>query len=169
MHLIEPCCAPKQMLALRNNLSDNGTTFWHAYGDFSLEEFLRALLAHYSEADMVLAAPSIPDMAAESIMFSMRRQHARMDGKGNLNVIRHLTIVADLRPQKSPLASSWITANPFGDRLTLRNIQQADTAIVMPDIAFIGPINLTYGRHFTAVATKNAETIASLRSMYSHL
>ena len=169
MYLIEPCCAPKQLLELRKKLSDKGTVFWHACGDLSLEEFLKALLPHYSEAEMIIAAPSIPDAAVESIMYAMRRQHARIDGSGNMDAIKHLTIVSDLRPQKSPIASRWLAVPPLGDRLTVRNVQQADTAIIMPDIAFLGPINLTYGRHFTAVATKNAETIASLRSLYSKM
>lgn len=117
----------------------------------------------------MLVAPALPDMAAEAVVKAMRRQFARMDGCGNVNAIAHLTLITDLSEKRSPQASTWLKDNPFGDRLTLHNVQQNDTAILLPDLALHGSINLTYGHHFTAMATKNARTIATLRSMYEGL
>ena len=169
MHLIEPCCAPKHLLALRESLGENGTAFWHGYGDLSLAELLSALLIRYCETEMTLVSPSLPDVAAEALKIAMHRTRARMDGKGNLNAIAHLTLITDLSEKRSPLASTWLKDNPFGDRLTLKNVQQNDTALLLPDLALYGAINLQYGHHFTAMATKNAGTIAALRGVYEGL
>ena len=169
MHLIEPCCAPKHLLALRESLGENGTAFWHGYGDLSLAELLPALLIRYCETEMTLVAPLLPDVAAETVQCALRRTRARMDGKGNLNAVAHLTLITDLSEKRSPLASTWLKENPFGGRLTLRNVQQNDTALLLPDLALYGAINLQYGHHFTAMATKNARTIAALRSGYEGL
>ena len=167
MHLIEPCCTPKHLLALRHILGENGTTLWHGYGDLSLAELLPALLTRYVEVELMMVAPSLPDAATETIDKMMRREWMRMDGKGMVLNIGHLTLIADLK--RSPMASQWMKDNPFGERLTLKDVQQNDTAILLPDIALWGPINLTYGGHFTAMATKNARTIATLRDKFGEL
>ena len=169
MHLIEPCCAPKHLLALRHILSESDTALWHGYGDLSLAELLPALLTRYSEVELAIVAPALPDPATETIDKMMRREWMRMDGKGKVWNVGHLTLIADLSEKRSPMASAWLKSNPLPERLTLRNVQQNDTAILLPDIALWGPINLTYGGHFTAMATKNARTIATLREMYEKL
>ena len=169
MHLVEPCCAPKHLLALRESLGDVGIALWHGYGDLSLAELLPALLIRYCEDEMTFIAPSLPDDAAEALCKALNSKRARMDGNGNLNTIAHLTLVTDLSEKRSPLASAWMNGHPFGERLTLKNVQQNDTAILLPDIALWGPMNLTYGGHFTAMATKNARTIAALRTLYDRL
>ena len=169
MQLIEPCCAPKHLLALRSKLGESGTALWHGYGDLSLAELLPPLLTRYSEVELLIAAPSLPDAASSVVKRMMERQWMKMDGSGKLYNIGHLTLVSDLRPERSPIASAWLTANPFPDRLTIKNVQQRDTAILLPDIALFGPINLVYGGHFTATATKNPGHIAELRAMYNKL
>lgn len=169
MHLIEPCCTQKHVARLRKALGEDGTDFFHGYGDLSLTEMLPVILMHYSEADLLLVVPALPDTATELLATWMRKQWMKIDGSGKVYVIGHLMLIADLRENKSPLASAWAKENPFPDRLTLRNVQQNDTAILLPDIALCGPINLTYGGHFTAMATKNARTIATLREMYEKL
>lgn len=167
--LIEPCCAPKYVGLLIDRLGDGGTVFFHGYGDLSIAELLPALLMHYCEVKMTLVVPSLPDNAAEAVAKAMRRTRARMNGAGNMNVISHLTIVADLSERRSPMASEWVSKNPFGERMTLKNVQQNDTAIVMPDMVIMGAMNLSYGGHFTAMATKNARTIETLRSQYEKI
>ena len=169
MQLIEPCCAPKHLLTLRENLGENGTAFFHGYGDLSLAEILPALLIRYCETEMTIVVPSLPGTTADAILAAMRKTRAKMTGNGNLNVISHLTLVADLSERRSPMASEWVKSNPFRGRMTLKNVQQNDTAILLPDIALVGPMNLTYGGHFTALATKNARTIETLRGMYEGL
>lgn len=169
MFLIEPCCTQKHIPALRSKLGADGTAFFHGYGDLSLAEMLPVLLTRYSEVEMMMVTPALPDGAANVLKRIMQRQWPTIDGKGKLNTISHLTLVADLREKKSPAASAWLKENPFGGRLTLKNVQQNDTAIILPDLALYGNINLTYGGHFTAIATKNAKTITSLRSMYEGL
>ena len=166
MHLIEPCCTPKHLLALRRILGESGTTLWHGYGDLSVNELLPHLLTRYSEAELMIVAPALPDAATETIDKMMRREWMRMDGKRKVWNIAHITLITDLSEKRSPKASAWLKSNPFPERLTLYNVQQNDTAILLPDVALWGPINLTYGGHFTAMATKNARTIESLRREY---
>lgn len=169
MQLVEPCCAQKHLLNLREMLESGDTLFWHGYGDLSLAELLPALLIRYCETEMMVVAPVLPDVAAESVVLALRKQRAKMTGKGNLDVVAQMTIVADLSETRSPLASTWLRANPFPGRLILRNVQQNDTAILLPDIAFYGPMNLTYGRHFTSIVTRNPRSIQSLRTTYEKL
>ena len=169
MHLIEPCCAQKHLLALRESIEPDKTASFHGYGDLSVAELLPALLIRYCETEMLFVAPSLPDEAAETLKGVMRLQRAKMTGRGNLDVVSHLTLVTDLSERKSPLASLWLRENPFADRLTLRNVQQNDTAILLPDIALWGPMNLTYGGHFTAMATENERLMSEMRKNYEHL
>lgn len=169
MMLIEPCCAPKDVGLLIDRLGDGGTVFFHGYGDLSIAELLPALLMRYCEVKMTLVVPSLPDNAAEAVAKVMRRTRARMNGAGNMNVISHLTLVADLSERRSPMASEWVKDNPYPERMILKNVQQNDTAILLPDIALWGPMNLNYGGHFTAMATKNARTIETLRSQYEKM
>lgn len=166
MHLIEPCCAPKQLLALRSKLGNDGTMLWHGKGDLSLAELLPNMLKRYSQVDVTFVAPTLPDVAARLLDEWMQKQWIADDGKGRIDVIRHLTLIADLRKRKSPLASQWLSENPFGERLTLCNVQQNDTAVLLPDIAFVGNMNLSYNGHFTAMATKNQKVIEDLRKTF---
>ena len=148
MYLIEPCCSQKHLRQLRDGLGKDGTAFYHGYGDLSIVELLPPLLTHYSETDMMIVAPYLPDAVTEVISKWVKKQWARIDGSGNLNVISHLTLVSDFSERRSPMASEWVKDNPFGERMT---------------------VNLNYGGHFTALATKNARTIAALRSQYEKM
>jgi len=166
MYLIEPCCSHKHLLRVRDAIKDGGTTQFEGYGDMSLAELLPALMTRYSETKMVIVAPTIPDQAAEAIGKAMRRRLARIDGTGNMDVIRHLTIISDLDKRWSPLASTWTEVNPFGERLTLIGKYQTDTVILLPDFAITGPMNMRYGKHFVASATTDKERIADLWKKY---
>lgn len=163
MLLIEPCCAPRHIAELRQRITEEGTVFWHGHGDLSLNEILPALTNRYANVEMTIVAPALPDAAIKAIENVMAKQWARADGKGMTDVISHLTIITNLQKKKSPKASAWLKENPYGERLMLKNVQQNDTAIILPDIALIGPINLTYGGHFTAVATRKAKTLEALK------
>jgi len=151
---------------LRNILEKEGTAQMEGYGDLSLTEILPALLTRYSNAEMLIAAPSLPDQAAEIIATWMRKQWARMDGSGNVNVIARLTIVSDLSEAASPDASAWLKENPYGERLVLHDIRQDATAILLPDFAIEGPVNMRYGRHFTATAYGKREDVEELWTKY---
>lgn len=166
MHLIQPCCTQRHWPELRSKLKDNGTAFFHGYGDLSLTELLPVILITYAETDMLLVCPTLPDHTAETLLYWLRRELTRMDGRSKFHVVRTLTIITNLSEKKSPLASTWLTNNPFPDRLTLCNKQQNDTALILPDLAIYGAFNLAYNGHFTAIATKNAGMIESLRSTY---
>ena len=169
MYLIEPCCTQKHWPALRKALGDGGSAFFHGHGDLSLAELLPVIMIRYCEVDMMLVAPSLPDDAAATLQRWMRVRLPRMDGSGNVDAVARLTLVTDLREKRSPEASGWLKSNPFGERLVLRNVQQNDTALILPDVAIVGPVNLTYGGHFTAVATSRAQDIAELRAQYGRL
>jgi hypothetical protein len=169
MFLIEPCCTQKHWPELRRRLGEDGTMMWEGYGDLSITELLPVILARYTEVEMMLVAPAVPNRAAEALAYWLRRQLVTIDGMRKVSVLSRLTVVADLSEKRSPLASAWMKENPFGERLILKNVQQNDTALILPDIALYGPMNLTYGKHFTATATKNIKTIAELRKAYANL
>lgn len=156
-------------MLLRDALGKAGRTKFQAYGDLSLTEFLPALLTRYSETTMMIAAPSIPDQAYDIISEWLRRTWARMDGKGRLNVIAKLTIIADLSEEASPKASAWLTSNPYPDRLVAVNKQQSDTAILMPDIAITGPMNFRYADPFVCDVTNIPNEVSSLWEQYGKL
>lgn len=162
MFLIQPCCTQKDLLALRGKLGENGTTLFQGFGDLSLAELLPPLLTRYSGVEMMIVAPTLPDAATEVIASLMEKQY----DEGKSWQIGHLTLVTDMRRKKSPLTSGWQIKNPFGERLALVNVQQNDTAIILPDIALVGNINLAYGGHFTALATKKPSLIEDLRKTY---
>lgn len=114
----------------------------------------------------MIVAPSMPDQATEVINRWMRQQWPHANGKDKLDTIAHLTIVADLSPVKSPIMSEWMKDNPFAGRLTLINRQQADTAILLPDIAITGPLNLRYGQNFVCTVTTVKEQVRNLWKQY---
>ena len=89
-----------------------------------------------------------------------------MDGCGNVNVVKRLTIVSDLSEAASPDASAWLKENPYGERLTLHDMRQDATAILLPDFAIEGPVNMRYGKHFTATAYGKHEDVERLWTKY---
>lgn len=162
MHIIQPCCTKKNLLAVREAVGGNGTTLFKGFGDLSLTELLPAILTRYSETEMMIVAPSIPDQAADIIKRWMKRQWARQDGKGKLNVIGHITIAADLSEEASPVASQWVRENPFDGRMTLVDRKTADTAILLPDMAIVGPVNMRYDKPFIATLTTGSQHVADI-------
>lgn len=169
MFLIQPCCTAKHLLQLRGKMGEGGTTFLHGYGDMSMAELLPHLLTRYDGVELMIVAPSLPAAAAEAIAEAMDRRNVTRDGKGMIYTVGRLTIVTDLRKKKSPQASAWLTENPWGDRLKVVNTQQNDTAVLLPDIAIFGNVNLSYGGHFTCVATRKKSLIEDLRRNYLSL
>ncbi len=169
MFLIEPCCTQKQLPALRDKLGKNGTMFLHGYGDLSVADLLPVLLTRYSKTDMVFVCPVMPNSVSNLLMKWMEKTWASADGKGEVDVISHLTVITNLNEKKSPNASKWKEDNPMPERISMFDCQQNDTAIILPDFAIYGNINLTYGGHFTALATTNASVIANLRNTYMEL
>ena len=138
---------------LRDAIKNKAKTQFKGFGDLSLTELFPAMLTRYSETTMMIVAPSIPDQAADIIYTWLRRTWARMDGKGRLNVLSKLTIIADLSEEASPTANLWLTNNPFPDRLVLVNKAQDDTALLLPDIAITGPLNTRYATEFDCDVT----------------
>ena len=169
MRLIEPCCAPRHFMFLRDAIGQNGKTKFHGYGDLSLTEMLPAILTRYSETTMMIVAPSIPDQAADIISRWLRKQWARMDGRGKINCLSKLTIIAGLSAAKSPIASEWLKNNPFGSRLELINRAQDDTALLLPDIAITGPMNFTYDKEFVCNVTTMPDEVNDLWAHYTQL
>jgi len=160
MHIIEPCCAARHMMQLRDVLGKDGEKQFEGYGDLSLTELLPAILTRYGDTELLIAAPSVPDQAAEIIAKWMRKQWARNDGNGKIDVVRHLTVVTDT--DESPAVGEWLRDGAFAGRLTVVARQQAETAILLPDFAVTGPVNMRYGRHFVATATTKAGKVRGL-------
>lgn len=167
MHIIQPCCSNKHLRQLRERIGSDGTEEFMGYGDMSITELLPAMVTYYTGTRLLIAAPSIPDQAAEAIAWVMRRSLARMDGKGNVDVVACLTIVADL--SKSPMVRLWLKDDTFKGRLRVIDCRQEDTAILLPDFAVSGPVNMRYGYEFIATATTNAETIEKLWEKFSRM
>lgn len=159
------------MRQLRNAIKNGGKREFQGYGDLSLTELLPALLTRYSETEMLIAAPAIPDQAADIIHRWMRKQWARMDGTGKIDVVTKLTIIADLSPEQSPKASEWLKENPFPGRLTLADkpVAPDQQALQLPDLAILGPLNLRYGKNFTCTATTVQEEVDALWKQYARL
>lgn len=162
MRIIEPCCAVKHLMQLRDAIGKSGTTEFEYYGDLSITELLPAILTRYSETDVVISSPTIPDQASEIIATWMKKQWACMRGNGKLDVIHHLTIMSDLSRKKSPVANSWKRNNPFANRLTLVDNKQSEPIILLPDFAIIGFRNMCYGGHYIATATTDESIVRSL-------
>ncbi len=169
MYIIEPCCVKKQLLQIRDKIKNNGITVFEGYDDMSLTELLPALLTRYSETEMMIVAPELPNQAAKVIKYWMKKQWARSDGKGKLNVIEKLTIITNLDEKVSPMASEWLKENPFDGRLVLVDHTQADTAILLPDLVISGPVNLQYGRHFFATITTRMGQVPKFWEWYRKL
>jgi hypothetical protein len=164
MQLIQPCCTQLHWPALRNKLKNGKTELFHGKGDLSLAELLPVILLPYSETDILLACPTLPDLVSETLLYWMRRELPRIDGRSKFHVVKNLTIITNLCEKRSPIASRWLQENPFPGRLELRNVQQNNTAIILPDLALYGPINLVYCGHFIATATKDQKIIEELRN-----
>ena len=113
MHILEPCCIRRQLLNLRDSIENGGRTQFQGYGDLSITELLPALLARYTETELMIVAPTMPDQATEVITRWMRQQWPHANGVDKLNVVRQLTIITDLSPAKSPVMSDWLKDNPF--------------------------------------------------------
>ena len=169
MYLIEPCCTQKHWPALREKIKNGGTMMFHGYGDLSLHELMPVIMTRYSGADVTIVCPALKDPAAELLMKWMEKGWASPKGKGKLFAIRHLNIITDFSKKKSPIASVWQKENPYPDRMTVHNVQQNDTCILLPDLAIHGSLNLVHGGHFTAIATSSPRLIASLREVYESL
>ena len=156
-------------MLLRDAIGNKAKTQFKGFGDLSLTELLPALLTRYSETTMMIVAPSIPDQAADIIYTWLSRTWARMDGKGRLNVLSKLTVIADLSEEASPAVNMWLTNNPFPDRLVLVNKAQDDTALLLPDIAITGPLNMRYDKEFVCDVTTIPSEVSDLWSVYSKL
>ena len=156
-------------MLLRDAIGTHGKATFEGYGDLSLTEMLPAILTRYSKTTMMIVAPSIPNQAANVIREWLRKAWARMDGKGRLDVISNLTIVTDLREEASPTLSSWLKNNPFPDRLSLVNKAQDETALLLPDMAVVGPLNMRYGEHFICEVTTKQEDVDRYWEAYSAL
>lgn len=161
-HLIQPCCSQKHLSELRSILGKNGTAEFEGYGDLSLTELLPPLVNHYNGTALLIAATALPDQAADVIKACMGKYWALVDGSGKTPAITHLTIIADLSEGKSPKASQWLKENPWDGRLTLVDTAQEETAILLPDFAINGPVNMRYGNPFTATATTEPEKVKAL-------
>lgn len=156
-------------MQMRDAIGNGGKTKFMGYGDLSLTELLPALLTRYSETEMMIVAPAVPDQAAEIITRWMKKQWPRMDGRGRLNVVSKLTVVADLSEESSPMASQWLNGNPFDGRLVPVSHAQGDTALLLPDIAVTGPLNMRYGQNFVCNVTTVREEVDRLWKQYGRM
>lgn len=168
MMLIEPCCVQKLIPQLREKLDGGGTTFIHGRGDLSIAELLPELLLPHTEAELMIVAPGVPDIAARTIESLMDRRMPQ-PGKGQVWLVKQLTLITNLKKNPKYISAGWLKENPFGERLQLKHCQQNDTAILLPDMAIVGPVNMAYNGHFTAIATRRKRTIEDLRATYMGL
>lgn len=166
-YLIEPCCAQRHLRQLRDAIGKNGKAEMEGYEDMSLMELLPALLKRYAQTEMIIVAPTVPDMAAEAIGKQMKQQWARGDGPGSIDCIARLTIITDASKKKSPTINAWLKENPWGDRLHIISRKQEDACLLLPDLAIIGPVSMRYGARFTATVTSVPEEVSALWQLYT--
>lgn len=169
MTILEPCCASRQLGLLRDAIGNNKRTQFKGFGDMSLTELLPALLLRYTETEMMIVAPAIPDQATAIIREWLRKTWARWDNTGRLNCLSKLTIIADLSEGASPMMSAWLKDNPFADKLTLVNRVQSDTTLLLPDLAITGPLNLQYDKKFVCDITAIPSEVNGLWARYTQL
>lgn len=169
MTLIEPCCTQKHWPEILRKAGNGSTTPFHGYGDLSISELFPVLLARYVETDMTMVCPVLPGAAVQVLKKWMEKSRSSADGKERLNVIRSLKLITDLRPKKSGEAAKWLKENPWPGRLTLCDVQQNDTAILLPDFAVFGNVNLAHNGHFVALASTSKGFINSLQQTYAAL
>lgn len=169
MRLLEPCCASRQLGLLRDAIGNNKRTQFKGFGDMSLTELLPALLLRYTETEMMIVAPAIPDQATAIIREWLRKTWARWDNTGRLDCLSKLTIIADLSESASPMMSAWLKDNPFADKLTLVNRVQSDTALLLPDLAITGPLNFQYDKEFVCDITAIPSEVNDLWARYAQL
>ena len=117
----------------------------------------------------MLFRSAIPDQAADIIYEWMRRTWGRMDGKGRMNCLHKLTIIANLGDSASPKVSQWVKSNPFPERLVLVDKAQTDTVLLLPDLAVTGPLNFRYGEHFVCEATAIQGEVDALWKSYTEV
>ena len=116
MYLIEPCCAKAHLRELRDSIAGGGTKQFMGYGDLSIYELLPALLLRYDQTEMMILAPTLPDLAAEIIAICMNQQRSLRNGKGNVDVINHLTVIADISSDSSSDAyNRLVTTASYSD------------------------------------------------------
>jgi hypothetical protein len=133
----------------------------------SITELLPPLMTRYAETEMLIAAPSIPDQAAEAIAFEMRRKWSRADGPGKMDEISHLTIITDV--SRSPMLALWIKNGTYGDRLTVIDRRQEEDVILLPDLAILGFKNMRYSEHFIGTITGAPDRVAALWEQFASL
>ena len=167
MQIIQPCCTKKALCRLRETTDKGGTRTFECYGDMSITELLPALMTRYAETEMLIAAPSIPDQAAEAIAWEMRRRWSRADGMGKMDEISHLTIITDV--SRSPQLMIWIGDDTFGDRLTVIDRRQEEDVILLPDLAILGFKNMRYSEHFIGTITGAPDRVAALWEQFASL
>lgn len=161
MQIIQPCCTKKALCRLRETTDKGGTRTFECYGDMSITELLPALMTRYAETEMLIAAPSIPDQAAEAIALEMRRRWSRADGTGKMDEISHLTIITDV--SRSPQLMIWIGDDTFGERLTVVDShREEECVILLPDLAILGFKNMRYSEHFIGTITGAPDRVAAL-------
>jgi len=164
MHIIQPCCTKKDLCRLREVTDKGETRNFECFGDMSITELLPPLMTRYGETEMLIAAPSIPDQAAEAIAFEMRRRWSRAEGPGKMDEISHLAIITDV--SRSPMLSLWMRNDTFGDRLTVIDSRQEECVILLPDLAILGFRNMRYGEHFFGTMTGAPDRVAGLWEEY---
>ena len=147
-------------MGLRRAIASGGTMPFEGYGDLSLTELLPAILTRYSETELLIAAPSLPEQATDVIARWMDRQWARMDGRGRLWCVGHLTVVTDVT--LSPAVAEWVGRDAWRGRLSVVDTVQDDTSILLPDFAVTGPVNMQYNAYFVAEATTEKGKIEAL-------
>ena len=118
---------------------------------------------------MTIVCPTLPNAAAEVLKKWMDKTWAGVSGEGEVDVIRRLTVMTSTNAKKSPTAEKWNKSNPWPGRLELLNIQQNDTAILLPDLVIYGGINLAHSGHFTALASTDKKVVSRLMEVYKQL
>ncbi len=168
MITIEPCCANKHWKQVLKELEMKKTVLVNGYGDMTLTELLPEVLQRYSEADVLMALPTVPEQMRTLVGRMLRRTWALAQG-GNVDVVRRLRLITDARASKSPGLVEWAQGQ---ERLRLANAQHNDTLIIVHNgnpqgecaLAIMGPVNMVPCGQWTAMVTRDPVLLAELRA-----
>lgn len=164
MITIEPCCAatkhwPK-VLATLDELGEESVVGIRGYGDMTLMELLPAMVSSYSEADVLVAVPTLPSCLREKLDALLHLSWG--NDSGSVPAVARLRVITDARESRSPAAAEWI--QDAGSRVSLASCQMNDTVVIIRGsggggVMVFGAVNARPATEWVAMATKDKRLI----------
>ena len=170
MLTIEPCCTQKHWPKILHNLKDTSYVYFEGYGDMTLNELLPVVFDGFSDADVMLAVPVMPERLISTLRELTKRSWANPSGRGSVPLIKRFRIITDARSTKSPGVLDFcreLRSQCAGSGVA--SLQQNDTIIIVRDaystIMIFGSVNSRPSCQWTAFVTNDQGHIADVWSV----